>query len=79
VVCFAHATNVLLILPFCGQLAALVWTLVLAVIGLAQAQQISHGRAAAAVLLPIALLCCCCAGFAILFAGAIAGLASHLR
>lgn len=79
VICFAHATNVLLILPFCGQFVVLVWTLVVDVIGLAEAQRISHGRAAAAVLLPIVLLCCCCAGFAMLFAGAIAGLASHLR
>jgi hypothetical protein len=79
VVCFSQATSVLLVVPFCGQLIAPLWTLVLDVIGLAAAQRIGHGKAAAAVLLPIVLLCCCCAGAAVLFAGALAGLVSHAQ
>jgi hypothetical protein len=74
VVSFGHATSLLLLLPFCGQVIAAVWSLVLMVIGLAEAHRIGHGKAAAAVLLPLALLCCCCAGLAFLFAGAVASL-----
>jgi hypothetical protein len=72
VVCFSQATSVLLLVPFCGQLIAPVWTLVVDVIGLAEAHRIGYGRSAAAVLLPIALLCCCCGGAIALFAGALA-------
>ena len=49
------------------------------VLGLAEAHQIGHGKAAAAVLLPIVLVCCCCAGLAFLFAGAIAGLVGQMQ
>jgi hypothetical protein len=79
VVSFSQATSILLLVPFCGQLVALAWCLVLYVIGLSQAHGIGGGRAAAAVLLPLALLCCCCAALSFLFAGAIAGLAGQLR
>jgi hypothetical protein len=72
VVAFAQATSVVFLLPFCGQFVGGVWALVLYVIGLAQAHEISSGKAAAAVFLPILLLCCCCAGIMALFAGAIA-------
>jgi hypothetical protein len=79
VVSFAQATSILFLVPFCGQAVAGLWTLVLYVLGLAEAHQIGHGKAAAAVLLPIVLLCCCCAGLAFLFAGAIAGLAGQIQ
>jgi hypothetical protein len=79
VVSFSQATSVLFLVPFCGQLVALVWTLVLYVLGLAEAHQIGRGKATAAVLLPILLVCCCCAGLAFLFAGAIAGLAGQMQ
>jgi hypothetical protein len=79
VVSFAQATSILFLVPFCGQAVAGLWTLVLYVLGLAEAHQIGHGKAAAAVLLPILLLCCCCAGLAFLFAGAIAGLAGQMQ
>jgi hypothetical protein len=79
VVTFSQATSVLFLVPFCGQLVGLIWTLVLHVLGLAEAHQIGHGRAVAAVLLPILLVCCCCAGLAFLFAGAIAGLAGQMQ
>jgi hypothetical protein len=72
VVCFAQATSVLFLLPFCGQFVGAVWTVVLYVIGLSQAHEIGAGKAAAAVLLPIVLMCCCCGGLFALFAGAIA-------
>lgn len=79
VVSFAQATSILLLIPFCGQLAAAVWSLVLYVLGLAEAHQIGHGKAAAAVLLPIVLVCCCCAALASIFAGAVASFVGHLQ
>jgi hypothetical protein len=78
VVSFSQATSILFLVPFCGQLVGGVWCLVLYVLGLAEAHQIGHGKAAAAVLLPILLVCCCCAALAFLFAGAIAGLAGRM-
>lgn len=77
VVCFSQATSVVLIVPFCGQVIAPFWTLVIDVVGLAEAHGIGRGKAAAAVLLPIVLLCCCCAGIGLLFAGALASLVGH--
>jgi hypothetical protein len=79
VVSFAQATGILFLVPFCGQFVGGLWTLVLYVLGLAEAHQIGHGKATAAVLLPIVLVCCCCAGLAFLFAGAIAGLVGQMQ
>jgi hypothetical protein len=78
VVSYSQATNVLLLVPFCGQVVAVVWTLVLYILGLAEAQQAGHGKAAAAVLLPLLLCCCCGALLAFAFAGAIASLVGQL-
>jgi hypothetical protein len=78
VVSFSQATSLLFLVPFCGQLVGGFWCLVLYVLGLAEAHQIGHGKAAAAVLLPLALCCCCCAVLAFLFAGAIASLAGQM-
>lgn len=77
VVCFSQATSVVLIVPFCGQLIAPLWTLVIDIVGLSEAHGIGRGKAAAAVLLPIVVLCCCCAGIGLLFAGALASLVGH--
>ncbi len=62
VVSFAYAPYVLALIPFCGGVVAGVWWLVLAVIGLTHAHEITGGKAVAAVLLPIVLFCCCCVG-----------------
>jgi hypothetical protein len=79
VVSFSQAVCILFLLPFCGQLAAGIWALVLYVIGLAEAQRIGYGRAVGAVLLPLVLLCCCCGvALGILFLG-VAGLAAQMR
>jgi hypothetical protein len=74
VVCFAEATYVFLLLPFCGNVIAPVWGIVLAIIGLSQVQQIGGGKAAAAVLLPLAIFCCCCVGLMILVWGSVAAM-----
>jgi hypothetical protein len=78
VVCFSQATMLLLVVPlflvpFCG-LVGVAWCLALYVIGLAEAHQIGHAQALAAVLLPVLLVCCCCAGILLTFAGALASL-----
>jgi hypothetical protein len=82
VVCFSQAPALLLVIPvflvpFCG-LLVVAWSLVLEVLGFAEAHQIDHGKAAAAVLLPLLICCCCCAGLVASFAGAIASLAGQL-
>jgi hypothetical protein len=79
VVCFAEAPYVLMIVPFCGNLVAWIWGMVLAIIGLSTAHEIGGGKAAAAVLLPLVLVCCCCGLLGALFASSIAALVSHAQ
>lgn len=59
VVCYASTTQVLQVVPFCGGIISAVWTIVLEIIGIAQAHRTTQGKAALAVLLPIALCCAC--------------------
>jgi len=69
VVGYGWGLQVLLAVPACGSIVALVWMLVVFVIGLAAAHRCGQGKAAAAVLLPLFLACCCCGG-SIAMAGA---------
>lgn len=58
VVCFSSgSTSLLSMIPFCGGMIAMVWNIVLEIIGLARAHEIDTGKAAMAVLLPI-IVCC---------------------
>jgi hypothetical protein len=52
----------LLAVPGCGGLLAVVWGLVSVIIGLGAIQRCGTGKSAAAVLAPAALLCVCCCG-----------------
>jgi hypothetical protein len=62
VVAYAHGLNLLLAVPGCGSVLAVVWGLVVLIIGLGEIQRCGSGKAAAAVLTPAALVCvCCCA------------------
>ncbi|HYG67142.1 MAG TPA: YIP1 family protein, partial [Anaeromyxobacteraceae bacterium] len=71
VVAYASAVNLLLVIPFCGSLAALVWWIVLVIAGLEAAQRCGTGKAAAATFAPVLLVClCCCGAFAIGFGAA---------
>ncbi len=70
VVAYASGIFLLRALPVCGGIIALVWFIVMAVHGLAEAQRCGSGKAAFAVLGPLVLLCV----FACL-AGVVAGLA----
>jgi len=78
-VSYAQAPAILLVVPFCGGVVAWIWSVVLYVIGLAEAQQISRGKAAAAVLVPFVLLCCCCGLMLGVFAGTLGALLSQAR
>jgi hypothetical protein len=79
VVGYAAASNLLQIIPLCGGLLGLVYSIVLLIIGLSAAHGDSKGKAAAAVLIPFVLCCCCCAAlFAAIF-GSIASVASQMR
>ncbi len=67
----AGSTAPFQIIPICGGLVALIWSLVLQIIGLSRAHGISPGKAALAVLLPLALCCVLIAVLATLFAGVV--------
>ena len=73
---FAQGPALFNVVPFCGALAAGVWTLVLTVMGLAGVHRISVGRAIGAYALLIGVFCClCCGGIAAM--GALVGSAMH--
>jgi hypothetical protein len=56
--CYAHGSaSPLGAIPFCGGLIAAIWGVYAAIVGLSQTQEISTGKAAAAVLIP-GLVCC---------------------
>jgi hypothetical protein len=79
VMSYSQAASILQIVPICGSVAAVVYSIILEIIGLSHAHGISKGKAAAAVLLPILLVCCCCGlAFAILF-GSLAGVISQMK
>lgn len=65
VVCFTGGSaNLFSMIPVCGWLIALVYTLVLECIGLTRAHEITTGKALLAVLLPL-FVCCCAMGLLI--------------
>lgn len=74
VICYGYgAAAPFQIIPVCGALIGGVWGLVLEIVGLSKAHEISTGKAVLAVLLP--LLLCCGAGLAL--AVVIGGLAAY--
>jgi hypothetical protein len=71
------STGPLAIVPICGGLVGAVWGLILAIIGLSRAHEISTGKAAAAVLLPVVVCCLMMVVFFGFIAAMIAGIASR--
>jgi hypothetical protein len=51
------STSLLNVIPICGGFIGALWGIVVAIIGLAQAHEISTGKAAAAVLIPFVACC----------------------
>jgi len=63
VVCYAcGASMVFYVLPLCGACVAVLWCLVIEIIGLKETHGISTFKAAAAIFLPTILCCLCAAG-----------------
>ncbi len=59
------ATWLLGVIPLCGSILGIPWVIVCLIIGLAEAHEISRGKAAVAVLIPIVL---CCLGMTLIVA-----------
>jgi hypothetical protein len=58
VIAYTHgSTGPLAIIPVCGGFIAMIWGLIVEIIGLARSHEISPGVAAAAVLIPMAICC----------------------
>jgi hypothetical protein len=57
VVAYGYSAYIILVIPFCGSLLAAVWIVVLAIIGLREAHEITGGKAAFAVFLPVVVCC----------------------
>jgi hypothetical protein len=68
VVAYSSGLYLVMAVPQCGGIIALVWYLAVLIIGLGEAQRCGSGRSALAVFAPIILLCLCCCGL-----GAIGG------
>lgn len=68
VVSYATVAQLANLVPILGGLLSLVWTLILAVIGLQRIHGTSQGKSVAAVLIPF-LLCCSCIGVMAMFFG----------
>jgi len=78
VVSYSYGANIFQAIPFCGSLIALVWTIVLVIIGLKESQETSGGKAAFAALFPIVLCCAVVAIGAVLMMGVIAASVGEL-
>lgn len=73
VVAYGYSANIFLVLiPVCGGLIAGVWSIVLTIIGLKEAHQITGGKAAVAVFLPFLVCCGLVIAATLLFMGAVA-------
>lgn len=69
VVSYSSVGQLANLVPVMGGLLCLVWTLILAVIGIQQIHRSSQGKAIAAVLIPL-VVCCVCVAIAVLVLGA---------
>jgi len=72
VVAYSGSPFVLMAIPFCGTLIAVIWSMVIITIGLKEAHETTGGRATVAVFLPVILCCGMTMATAVLFMGAIA-------
>ena len=69
VVSYGTVAQLANVVPIAGEMICLVWSLVLAVIGVQQIHQTEKGKAVLAVLIPV-VLCCACVGVTVMLAGA---------
>lgn len=75
VVCYTQTAQLAGLIPCCGSIVGLVWTIVLYTVGLSTAQRTSQGKALLTIFLPLVF---CCVMWAVVFLviGGIAGLAA---
>lgn len=73
VVCYVYTAQLAGMVPFCGGILTLVWTIVLYVIGFSTAHRTTQGKALVAIILPI-VLCCVFAVMIVVLAGGVAAL-----
>ncbi len=71
---YAQASQLAQIVPICGGILSLAWSLILLIVGLSAAHGTTRGKAAVAVILPVVL--CCAFLVAMTFFGVLAGIAS---
>lgn len=72
VVSYAYGANLFMVVPVCGGFLAILWSVVISIIGLKEAHGTSGGKASFAVLFPL-ILCC---GMAFLAVAMILGVAA---
>jgi len=65
-VAYSEGAMVFLAVPFCGSIIAVVWTIVLTIIGMKHLQKTTGGKAAMAYFLPWIVCCCLIGGFFLL-------------
>jgi hypothetical protein len=75
VVCYTHTAELAGLIPCCGWIFGLIWTIVLYVTGFSTAHRTTQGKALVAVLLPL-VLCCAMSAVIFLVIGGIAGIAA---
>ncbi len=64
IVCYSQTAQLANIIPLCGGVVALIWGIILYIVGIAAGHETTHGKAVLAVLLPVVL---CCAFTAVMF------------
>lgn len=75
VVCYTQTAQLAGLIPCCGSIIGLVWTIVLYTTGLSTAHRTSQGKALLTIFLPL-VFCCVMWAVAFLVIGGIAGLAA---
>lgn len=69
---YSYSANILFAIPFCGGFIAPIWSIVLSIVGLKEAHEISGGKAVFAALFPLVICCGAIVIFVMLFMGAVA-------
>lgn len=75
VVCYTQTAQLAGLIPCCGSIIGLVWTIVLYTVGLSTAHRTSQGKALLAIFLPL-VFCCVLWAVVFLVIGGLAGLAA---
>lgn len=78
VACYSQVATLANIVPIVGGLIALVWGIILWVIGLSTLHRTTQGKALLAVLIPVILCCICAIVAGVLMGGAIMGALSNM-